>query len=554
MLLLLLLIFGCLVLRILLTERALALLSRAIPGLEQSEHGSEYVGQVDSAALVNHYLGLFLDSSYFSSLVEVTATLIRPSEVVSRVSHNLSLLDKSYQVSLSRLIQGQEELTLFPALRVPKGTPLGNLRVHVDETRARTLPFDLSKGLMLATIYLVFERVFPTGGKEDLLARSCALAVGQRFAEDEASARTEFLALLDQELEQSSAAESDKDALKLVMLMSIYCDTIFVVCDSGYAGVHRITIDYRARYVGGVFGVRNLFRSIFGIGQKDFTFELPYLTESRSFHFDVTGPEGMYVAERFLWTSGTGSPLIFGHSKGRPRDQLMRITPRVGDNVSHLYMRDFDGAPMIAESTGPSPSKSSLVPEFRIEFREIPPGLLGPVFSVTVWLFALTWLVGIFHNIVFPAQISTELREQVEDVILSVLGAGRSNEELAGNIADVIAGLRPSAGQTWPTLIFGVPAIVTGWILSRATSQVIRTVSFSTFIALVWLATNAALLVILSALKSSGVEAVNISVGPIHVNHLLWSVMMFSTAFHFAVCAVMFVSRGSYYRSIASER
>jgi hypothetical protein len=152
-----------------------------------------------------------------------------------------------------------------------------------------------------------------------------------------------------------------------------------------------------------------------------------------------------------------------------------------------------------------------------VKYREVPPGLMGPLFGVSAWLAAITWIVGVVHDQVFG-----------------------TNSGLVG---------------AWPTLIFGIPALVTGWLLSRATQATVRVISIPSFLVLVWLAANAAALITIVALKSAGIETPpwNLDIpfiGVQKVTHPTWVLMMFLTGFNTLIAGSMLLTKSSRYASV----
>jgi hypothetical protein len=102
-------------------------------------------------------------------------------------------------------------------------------------------------------------------------------------------------------------------------------------------------------------------------------------------------------------------------------------------------------------------------------------------------------------------------------------------------------------------LVFGIPAILTGWVLARATPEILKGVSIATFSCLASLAINAALLITFSALKASGVEPFDITLSHLHIEHGIWFVLMFITGIHFATSAAMFGCRMLRYATTINE-
>jgi hypothetical protein len=539
--------------RLVLSELVLSRLAKRFRSLNRSELGSQLLGPIDAGRLARQYLDAFFKSEYQDSLPTLVGALVKPSEYVSRFSQDVKLLEKNYDNTLTRLVGNARSTKVFPVLRAPKGTPLGNLKVFVDEKRARTLPFDLSKGLLLAAIVSTFIDAFGSD-EEELLERCMSEAVARAADPDDKGVRKARL-INDVELaltnSQSSAAA--QQALRLIVLTAIYCDCVFVVGQDYFSDPRQVRLEYRSEFARSTRNWKTWWGSTFGLGHKEFFFDLPYVTESKSYHLDFVGPEGMYVAESNL--SHVDPRTIVEHplpEELRERDQILRISPLLGDNTSHLYLRDFDGRLSADAALNTYVAKGNRVPGYRLEFRETPPGMLGSVLAVSLWLAILTWLVGLFHNLIFPAQVDQELATHVEELVVNVFGPGYESGRLSNQITTLLSTFKSPNNQSWPAVILGFPAVITGWLLSKVTMSALRVVSFTTFMMLMWLALNSAAVVTLAALKASGVAAFELTLGSLHLEHTSWSLMMFSCALHAVLCLVMFFGRGIYYDYVSA--
>lgn len=505
--------------RLALAELCLKKLSATIPSLRRHPKETTFEPAPASEQLAEYYMQQYFESSQGHTLVNSVALLVDPPSFTSRVSQSFRLHNEKYSIDLARTINTNGQALSVPLLKVFKGRIVGSLRVTVDDKRTRTLTFDESKGFQVAALSVTFDRVLPVSQYDDLLNRCCDAVVGAT-----PPSREDFellLAELQEAIAASTASKAHKDALYRLVSEASYYDYILGVMEADEkVKTRRIIVSYDGHYEDGIKGTYRLHTAL-GLGKRKFTFELPFAAESKSFHLQVEGPENMYAYEVFpLWGySGRTSTEGVDASRGRIRNKLISRAPLRGDQHAHVYMRDLDGGPIIDLQSKDGSKVAQSIPRVFLEYREHPPGVLGPVLAVSLWLTVLTWTVGFFHDDIFRVQ----------------------------------AGTTPGA-QGWATVIFGVPAIVTGWILSKADAKTLRGISLATFGALSLLALDAVLLVSVSALKIAGVGALSFDLGFINVQHGTWTAMMLLTLFHLAVCFGMFLTRSIRYASTINER
>ncbi|MEO6116608.1 MAG: hypothetical protein ABIP33_09510, partial [Pseudolysinimonas sp.] len=356
-----------------------------------------------------------------------------------------------------------------------------------------------------------FENVAGTGAKHPLLDELTSMVVARKPPSDEVVRET--IKRIESLNEGSTATPNYQLALRKVALAVMLCDFVFAIVADGMADAKRIKVHYQKSYPQGVRGLGGRLKRAVGLGRTDFTLELGVAGESRSFHLDVQAPETLYVEDSYVegsYSSGNGAEVSATDS--RPRNQVVDFGRRTGDNFAHLYMRDFDGTVFVPVH-GATDKWAKTKPRFRLELKERPPGILAPMLAVSFWLASLTWVVGLFHTSVFSA----------------------------------------GAGPAWPTVIFGIPAVVTGWLLSKITAKDMRSTSIGTFFLLAWLSLDAALVVVVAALKTSGVTSGVLDFGAVHIEHPTWSAMMLLTVLNFATCLAVFTVRNTRYAATINE-
>jgi hypothetical protein len=201
---------------------------------------------------------------------------------------------------------------------------------------------------------------------------------------------------------------------------------------------------------------------------------------------------------------------------------VLRLNNPEGLEYIHLYARDLEA--LESESGQLATTVVDRALALRLEFREKPPGMFAIVLILSLYLAGLTWAVGHFHDLVFPAPTQGEA----------------------------------PAASSWPTILFGIPALVSGWLVSRFSADALRRVSLATVGMTLWLVVNAAAAVLIAALKTSGARTEGLSVGSIDVIHATWALLMATTGLHLALSLVMALGRAARYlrragRAIAAQ-
>ncbi len=472
----------------------------------------------DQLDLSDRYLDLLLASPYFAAISDAAIAITNPTSIITRVSERRHLGDERSEVTVTRTVHGKDTLTAVPVLRYEKGRLVGSLKVTVDGKTARTLPFELTRGLIVATLYSLYEAVFGTDFS-DLLETIAAQSISEVPATGEQLQH--FLSEIERNATALSVGRSkrrDLAALRAAVKIATTCDLIFAAVDSGCAQPRKVAITYDEPFREPVKAAGPRLRRVFGLGRRDYASDLHAFAESRSYHLEATGPETMYVEEAYVFMPYMTGGAVAAKREGQATwDERVVVEPLRGDSHTHLYMRDMEGSPRVA-SPDPDPASSPIAakPQFIVNLREKPPGILGPALCLALWIAVTTWVVGVFYDQVFPSTVQ--------------------------------------AGSAWPTVIFGVPALVTGWLLGKLSADVLRTISIPSFLLVGWVAANAAALVILSALKTTGVAAAEFTVGAVTVTHPFWAAMTISTALCLLTCFFVFVLRALRYASAINER
>lgn len=451
-------------------------------------------------------------------LSEATRALTVPDTVFSRVSERYILGDERADVTLARTIEGNDSLAalvLLPVLRVKRGSLLGALTLTVDGSPSRTLPAVTSRGVMVAMLSntaVEVNRLLGSTGKAEQLAsvvrRVSDLVVSDLQPEDEARA-----ALLS-DLDTATDGHQDEDDVRMMRALVDIClltDVIFAPVPEGCAQTRRIVVEFTSPYRDRVEGWAGTARRFVGIGRDVIGIDLLRVAETNAYHLDVTANEATYIEQADVYL-----PAAHGEALKRVPDddddsEYLHVSPLRGDNRAHVYWRDF------RVRLDRAAQQAGVVPRLELQLRERPPGLLGPAFALSLWIATITWAVGYFYPVLFS---STDVTR-----------------------------------SAWSTLILAAPALLTGMLLSRLTSDAVRSMSISTFALVIWLSLNVAAVVTMGALSLSGVD---LAPFPVHASITLgqpgWFFLMASTGFHLLSCGLLFLGRGRRYIRTINER
>ncbi len=499
-------ILGFLVLRILLTDDVLRIGSRVV---NENHIYDRYASRSDPNLLLDRYLGHILDTRWEGSVPATTTAIVTPSTLTDRISERRALGETRSAVTVSRTFTGAPDLRAAPALRVAKGTLVGALTVHVNGKAARTLTTAQARGLLLVALYGGHDDVFPASSP--FLTEAVPAVLADRSIDD--VLLDTLLGHIDQ-VEATNGVTPASRALRTLTRLATTCDFVFVDVPDGCKDATKVTISYHEAYGTKVRSVGSRVRRLFGLGRRDYIVDIHSAAEAASYHLDMEGHEDMFIQNAYVTLpyQRTDDSSLRPAPRSPDRAEYMFIRSPQGDSSIHLYARDLDASDiLVGEQSG---KKITAKPHFVVELRERPPGILGPTLALSAWLVAVTWVVGL-------------------------------------NYGDVFASTSP--GSSWPAVIFGVPALVAGWLLSKMTKDVLRVISIPTFLCVAWVAVNSALLVTLAALSTTGIELGVVNLGRIHLEHPTWAFMMWTTAFALAVCLWLFIVRSARYASTINK-
>ncbi|MBF6297816.1 hypothetical protein IU459_09690 [Nocardia amamiensis] len=472
--------------------------------------------------------------------------VIDPSFYIMRISEQIDLGDEAYAFSTTQTIVGADEgdvdRLLVPILTPPKGELVDNLRISSGEGAVRTLSYRETLGALLTIGQIMVELVL---GRcpEDLRITIRSEILRETMA---ASGRKKSVstALHDATKKFDSA---DSRILRNFLHNFIYdAQTIFPIIAVVPARKEvKLKVGFtedRTRVGGRQPGVPislwewfySYIRASFGLVRRSHMIRLSRATRAQSYHLRTEAPEGMYVYDLSLGMTEvreTDSVQISSSSyTHRPIDPRWDCEDTRGLTYVHAYGRDLDivgvshhmlpGPRRRGSGTGSTPDEFSLrphIPSLTIELREKPPGLMFVLVLLSVYLMALTIGVGYWHDLIFgiapPSRLCMDFPDRVG------------------------CDLPPSPQSYWATILFGVPAIISGWLVSRFTSDAVSRISVSTLAVAAWFVSNSAAAMILSALKLARRLDTSGPVPILGTNQPLWSILMISST----GCAMMAV-------------
>jgi hypothetical protein len=474
-----------------------------------------------------------------------------PAVHLSRVTTSVEIHSTHSRNAVHRVIGrvGQSVPDLFPVLRQRKGVLLDRLMVTISGQRVSTLSYVEGQGLTLVLLHALFTRCFPSANveDEDSSHAQCLLRLKESAIADAPADLAEVAEILGELQELTDRATGGHSSTLWAALMDLArCIPahyfVYVSISEKERGPVRLGVEYDSRVRWQRQGARDLLRAFIGLTRRSLLLPLTHATEAPSYHVNVTVPSGLYVlkadyvlvgaAESSFTGSPDALPVAAASSSNRPRMPAL-VQGRLGRDHWHGYIRDVDGYTESLEPKGHgTPSDTSLFLE--MELRERPPGLVAVVTILAAYLCALTWSVGHYYTKVFPP--APGLLELLLNKVTS-LGTPTESEPVSG------------APTSAPTVLFGIPAILSAWIVTRFTPRTLSRVSLTTIALTGWVLLNAAIAVAITAFKTSGVTVTtDATVAGINPTFIAWATLQFSTALALVFCIVFLVMRFGRYR------
>ncbi len=456
------------------------------------------------------------------SVVSARIHLTRPSLITPRIGHTIEPTEYSETSTFLRRIDQFRRSQAYDQVavvhRFKKGHIPASFSIEVDEKEWTTLSARDSKAILIGVLHSMYaaltstnrlDNVFQsiaTGVICDEAVRGTAVAshpisgASLKNASGEVLTLKDYLDTLQAELVQEGAPRSAVDSL--IYLLADLCQDHIIWCSLRVPALgddsvpwNRIRYSYTAAPPRRRSEASERIRSILGMSPRKLRYALPYARETQSLHFDMPVLDGLYMYDIYLeliesspleWTEPRVMKRFTKLQRARPKrfdgDSRRRIIPQarkatrrylrvsnvghtnprlgavgVGGHRGHVYLRESERLYTTNSHEGRS---RQLIPAVVFEMRERLPGLLLPCLFVSMYTAFVVWSVGVLHARVFAS-----------DAPLPAM---------------------------WTTLIFGLPALISAWILTKFTASSMQRISIPVLFISVWTLCNALLTVAIS--------------------------------------------------------
>lgn len=394
---------------------------------------------------------------------------------------------------------------LMPVLRREKGALIDELVVTVDKDERPTLGREENVAAALALCSQLYEWAFHPGSPlpEDdrLLASLHELAASpERCSESGryAIALADLKARPHDTTVSGASAQAAKGAL--VGLLQYLADHYYVFIEIPVepGGRYLVRVCYSQPRGDFLRSGTNRLKIFLGLGVHRYQMDLPHAMETTSYHFRCRAPEGMYLEsggpELAVVEGGDGQRVTLStDAKALADEAYVRMSATFGHDLVHLYASNLH--------TSLAWAAAHRQVRLLMDFRALPPGLLGPVALLSAYLSTVTVVAAVFHDQVF-------------------------GDEPQGRVA--IA------------LVLGVPAIMSGWVAGRFHAKALEVSSPTLVLELGTLLMISGAAVSAAALKS-GVDVrasqeLALAGVTLTLEHPTWFVVTAAAVAHTIVC------------------
>lgn len=429
----------------------------------------------------------------FDGLID---TILDPGSVVVRIDETAQLGTHDYHSAVERIVVRPKgyasDQIMIPVLSPRKGELVDNFHVSVDGRSARTLSRRESTGAIIAVMTAVLAIAFEE--RDELPSPLWRKLREEVLKKDADAGRRETIM---NELRKEYGVDSPSTEGGLIARAGLWkiamdiCDTYSIIAVAPLSGSSvKLETSFTKRrepltvpkdpklppLISAWLWIDIQIQILFGLIRRSDRYELHHSKEAQSYHFRASVPDGLYVYDLvgtwiddtrgFVSDFFTGLPL-------RPLRPQWEISDTRGLEHVHAYGRDLDvwcksglpNADPAAEGSSPGLQTGGRIAAIQFELREKPPGLLFVVALISMFLGVLVLAAAKWHNLIFTTATTTS--------------------------------------APWPVVIFGVPAIISGWMVSRFTPENVRLLSVSTIAVTGWAITNAAGAVGVSAFSMS---------------------------------------------------
>ena len=490
----------------------------------------------------------FLRTSSSRVLAQLLRMVVDPAASVSRITETALYTDEKWVHEITRTLSFSADSPIIaPIMRTRKGQLIDELSVQVNGNPTSTLPFLESQGAVAALIEVLFCQSFPDAYLEEseyakaldtiLMACCSASPVGleQRTHLDET------LRSLQWRRNHPQLFALQEALTQLIGFMLDYYFVFVHACPENSLPTKIRTSHSTPR--SDTLGGLNRIRMSLGLSVRDAIIELPLATEARSYHFHTTAPDGAYFYNLELHPlalAETDAPIEI-KSFAQSRQAIPKLSHTLsGRDFVHVYGRHLNGRleDVTEEGEGrfgrddhsyrPAVNRSLNVWLYA-QYHERPPGILAVLLPLSAYLAILVWGVGYFHGTVF-------LGERFHYI-------GQSHLIIPYFDPTIIRSNSSSL-----TILFGIPALVSGWIASRIDGKLLQRISLSSFFLLCWSVFNAGAAVVLAVSSNTARDPSVWSLpGGVTLIHGTWAILMISTGSAAAFCVLQMISRTSRY-------
>jgi len=429
--------------------------------------------------------------------------LVDPVGHFGRIKEHVEVQATRYRLTTTLMFQHQDEHEcLLPLIALPKGSLIDDLDVEFDGRPGSTLSYIENQG----AIALVVDAYFSQLAKSEIVGtRFKDRTVLEEILNIVAAPLARDPGLVIQQLRRAKVGNASESTLQeFLKLIEFLAKHYFILGRVNSSETEsRTKVKLTSTFERSLTNHRLLdsFKLVLGLRPREHIFTLPRALETVSYHLSMLTPKGTYVYDNGfenVRVKLTGEGTEGGPAK---RKQLVAPYRAFGRSTKslHVYMR------------GDHSQVTDTLPTIRLELRERPPGLIELTLPLSSMLCVTAWIVGFHHDQIF-----------------------------AGG---------PLPGS-WPTVLFGIPTLLIGWLFSRIDADTMSRISLTTFASIGWLSLNSLASVLAAAMKSARVIATDSPV-KFHfgftVFHPIWATIMLSCATQLVFVTVFSVNRAVRY-------
>lgn len=587
-----------LIIRLLVDERSIRRLSRKFLGREISffgQWGVQLPTKHQGKRKIYTYLAK-ADGFTKESIAAALAHLVSPGSLNRRTGHSIVMEGDYYNQKIIKRVELPASLNgsdrIIPAIRLRKASPVNDLSFKFGDKRTSAVPSGRGQGLIAYVLSRQLHAL--TNGRIGLdnavwlSILSAVISEYPKYRDSRPDRRSRYdlgmyLDLLQKEM--SSYGVSLQQSDQFVRLVEELCEdwVIWVIApETDDRGWQHLTIEYKTLAHDRTTNAYERLRTRLGLQHRNMTLVMPLALETQRYHLDLSVPNGMYLYNvKLALVSADNSKFEVDPDSSRNRRRKYRDLVSVLNmhyrNGYHgsvrsakisiialwmifkrhwrkirswlkrkrqaavkLALTDMDASPMLISSgLGASfvhvyareiaalaidqgvTEISPMVPVAKLEFRERPPGNIAIVMLLSVYITSMAWVIARMH----------------EKVLVATQG-----------------------GSPWSTIIFGTPARISAWVVSRFVSGNASRASLVTAAVIAWAVLNSVAVVSYVAVVQGGARIRTLDMGAqdsfpwifhpqIVVNDVVWVLVSISCMMHLVLTFGMYASRNSRFMS-----